>query len=92
MTGLVPICRRLNSDTRANDVLDLVRIYQGLQAMMEQRNTLRTGASLLELNAKAQQVLPSLVELLVQGYGDLDGGWQTSLFCPLIQLTRSPSP
>ena len=64
----------------ANDVLDLVRIYQGLQAMMEQRNTLRTGASLLELNAKAQQVLPSLVELLVQGYGDLDGGWQTSLF------------
>ena len=64
----------------ANDVLDLVRIYQELQAMMEQRNTLYTGASLLELNAKAQQILPSLVELLVHGYGDLDGGWQTSLF------------
>ena len=63
-----------------NDVLDLVRIYRGLQAMMEQRNTLLSGASLIELNAKAQGILPTLVELLIHGYGDLDGGWQTSLF------------
>ena len=64
----------------ADDVLDLVRIYQELQAMMEQRNDLPTGASLLELNARAQGILPSLTELLIHGYGDSDRGWQTSLF------------
>ena len=48
--------------------------------MMEQRNDLPTGASLLELNARAQGILPSLIELLIHGYGDSDRGWQTSLF------------
>ncbi|MBF0279798.1 MAG: 3'-5' exonuclease [SAR324 cluster bacterium] len=64
----------------ANDVINLVQIYRSLKAMMEHRGTLPSGASLEDLNNKSQAVLPPLIELLINGYGDLDGGWQTSLF------------
>ncbi len=64
----------------ASDVLNLVQIYRKLKEMMERRKTLPTGASLLKLNAQSQGILPDLIELLIHGYGDLEGGWQTSLF------------
>ncbi|MBF0286548.1 MAG: 3'-5' exonuclease [SAR324 cluster bacterium] len=64
----------------AHDVLHLIEVYQHLQEMLKRRNQLATGGSLEDLNSKAQAVLPTLVELLVNGYGDLDDGWETSLF------------
>lgn len=64
----------------ANDVLNLVKIYRSLEEMINSRPPLSTGATLKDLNAKAQSVLPNLIELLIHGYGNLDNGWQTSLF------------
>ena len=64
----------------ANDVLRLLEIFERLQNMIISRNKLPGGKSISELNETAQSILPGMVELLVHGYGDLDRGWQTSLF------------
>ena len=64
----------------ANDVLYLVDIYRNLLEMMNKRSPLKSGITISELNQKAQSILPSLVELLIHGYGDKDGGWESSLF------------
>ena len=64
----------------ANDVLRLLEIFERLQKMIILRNRLPGGKSISELNETAQSMLPGMVELLVHGYGDLDQGWQTSLF------------
>ncbi len=64
----------------ANDVLHLVQVYQALCKMMKNRPNLPSGRSFQELSDKAQAVLPTLIELLIDGYGDLDKGWQTSVF------------
>ena len=64
----------------ANDVLRLLEIFERLQKMIISRNRLPGGKSISELNDTAQSMLPGMVELLVHGYGDLDRGWQTSLF------------
>lgn len=64
----------------ASDVLYLVEIYQVMKKMIAERPTLSTGGNLEDLNTKAQAMLPGLIELLVHGYGDLDRGWQTTLF------------
>tara|TARA_B100000686_G_scaffold3050_1_gene3259 strand:- start:1149 stop:1805 length:657 start_codon:yes stop_codon:yes gene_type:complete len=64
----------------ANDVLYLIKIYRKLQEMMNNRSPLKSGITISELNMKAQSILPGLVELLINGYGDMDGGWQSSLF------------
>ena len=64
----------------ANDVLRLLEIFERLQKMIILRNSLPGGKSISELNETAQSMLPGMVELLVHGYGDLDRGWQTSLF------------
>ena len=64
----------------ANDVLRLLEIFDRLQKMIISRNRLPGGKSISELNETAQSMLPGMVELLVHGYGDLDRGWQTSLF------------
>ena len=64
----------------ANDVLRLLEIFERLQKMIISRNKLPGGKSISELNETAQSMLPGMVELLVHGYGDLDRGWQTSLF------------
>ena len=64
----------------ANDVLRLLEIFDRLQKMIISRNRLPGGKSISELNETAQSMLPGMVELLVHGYGDLDQGWQTSLF------------
>ena len=64
----------------ANDVLRLLEIFERLQKMIISRNRLPGGKSISELNETAQSMLPGMVQLLVHGYGDLDRGWQTSLF------------
>ena len=64
----------------ANDVLRLLEIFERLQQMIISRNSLPGGMTISELNETAQSMLPGMVELLVHGYGDLDRGWQTSLF------------
>ena len=64
----------------ANDVLRLLEIFDRLKKMIISRNRLPGGKSISELNETAQSMLPGMVELLVHGYGDLDRGWQTSLF------------
>jgi len=64
----------------AKDVLDLIQIYHKLSQMMVNRPSLSTGTTIRELNNKAQSMLPGLVELLIHGYGDKDGGWGSSLF------------
>ena len=64
----------------ANDVLYLVYIYRKLLEMMNKRSPLKSGITISELNQKAQSILPGLVELLIHGYGDKDGGWESSLF------------
>ena len=64
----------------ANDVLELIEIYRKLNDMIDKREPLSTGTTVCELNVKAQAVLPSLIDLLVHGYGDKNGGWESSLF------------
>jgi ribonuclease D len=64
----------------ANDVLYLLPVYDTLMEMMENRGTLPSGTTALELNEATQACLPTLVELLVNGYGDRDQGWETSVF------------
>ena len=64
----------------ANDVLELIEIYRKLNDMIDKRDPLSTGTTVCELNIKAQEVLPSLIDLLVHGYGDKNGGWESSLF------------
>ena len=64
----------------ANDVLYLIKIYRKLNEMMNNRMPLKSGLKISELNQKAQSFLPILVELLINGYGDKDGGWESSLF------------
>jgi len=64
----------------ANDVLYLLPVYDTLMEMMENRGTMPSGKSALELNEAAQACLPTIVDLLINGYGDRDNGWETSLF------------
>ena len=64
----------------ANDVLYLIKIYRKLLEMMNSRSQLKSGKNICELNQKAQSFLPGLVDLLINGYGDKDGGWGISLF------------
>ena len=64
----------------ANDVLYLIKVYRKLLEMMKGRSQLKSGINICELNQKAQSFLPGLVELLINGYGDKDGGWGISLF------------
>ncbi|MBC8259720.1 MAG: 3'-5' exonuclease [SAR324 cluster bacterium] len=64
----------------ANDVTNLIEIYNKLLSMMDKRPALNTGITIRELNEQAQSMLPFLVELLINGYGDKNQGWETSLF------------
>ena len=64
----------------ASDVFYLIEIYEKLTAMMEARPDLPSGRKILDLNEAAQRMLPSLVYLLIDGYGDRDQGWETGLF------------
>ena len=64
----------------ASDVIDLIHIYRKLNDMMIKRHPLSTGTNIIEINNKAQSMLPGMVELLVNGFGDKNGGWESSLF------------
>jgi len=64
----------------ANDVLHLIPAYDTLTKMLRERGTLPTGSTAVQLNEMAQAFLPTLVELILNGYGDRDDGWDTSLF------------
>lgn len=64
----------------ANDVIYLLQIYETLGKMLKKRGKLPSGISPLELNAQSQAVLPTLVQLILNGYGDRDSGWETSIF------------
>ena len=67
-------------DYAANDVINLIQIYRKLNEMIVARPRLTSGTTVSELNNKAQSMLPGLVELLIHGYGDKDGGWESSVF------------
>ena len=64
----------------ANDVTHLIRIYRKLNDMMDARPRLTSGTTIRELNNKVQSMLPGLVELLIHGFGDKEGGWESSVF------------
>ena len=64
----------------ANDVLNLIPAYDALQRMLQERGMLPTGITVVELNELCQAFLPTLVELILNGYGDSDDGWETSLY------------
>ncbi len=64
----------------ANDVLHLVEVYRKLEKMISARGMLPSGLTAKDLNQKSQACLPTMVEILLNGYGDRDRGWETSLF------------
>jgi len=64
----------------ANDVLHLLAIYDALKAMLKDRGRLPTGVMAADLNERTQQALPTIVDLILNGYGDKDQGWETSVF------------
>ena len=64
----------------ANDVLHLLAIYDHLNHMLKDRGKLPSGITAVELNEHSQQALPTIIELILNGYGDKDQGWETSLF------------
>ena len=64
----------------ANDVLELVKIYKILEQMLEDRAQLSTGKTVKELNIQAQATIPTLVDLIIHGYGVNTGGWDIDLF------------
>lgn len=64
----------------ANDVIHLIPVYKALKKMIDSRGKLPTGLTVKELNQQSQACLPAIVEILLNGYGDRDRGWETSLF------------
>lgn len=64
----------------ASDVLYLVKVYRRLEKMINSRGKLPSGITLKELNEKSLACLPTVVDLLLNGYGDKDRGWETTLF------------
>jgi len=64
----------------ANDVLYLLPVYDTLMEMIENRGALPSGITAMELHETTQAVLPTMVNLLINGYGDKDNGWETTLF------------
>ena len=64
----------------ANDVLHLIPAYDTLNKMLAARGALPSGITAVELNESCQAFLPTLVELILNGYGDKDHGWETSLY------------
>lgn len=64
----------------ANDVLHLLDVYDHLERMLDERGLLPTGITAREMNERSQNALPVLIELVLNGYGDRDQGWETSLF------------
>jgi len=64
----------------ANDVLHLLEVYDILERMLKARGSLPSGITAWDLNEQSQACLPTMVELVLNGYGDRDQGWETSLY------------
>ena len=64
----------------ANDVFKLLEIHEILNKMICSRRQLSGGNTISELNTKAQSMLSGYVDLIINGYGDKDNGWYTSIF------------
>ena len=64
----------------ANDVIHLLEIYDALKALLEERGMLPGGVTAVQLNEQCQAALAAIVNLVIAGYGDSDGGWKTSVF------------
>lgn len=64
----------------ANDVLFLIPVYQILMNMLQARKKLPSGISGEKLNTMCQAYLPTLVEIVINGYANRDEGWDTELF------------
>ena len=64
----------------ANDVLYLLDVYRKLEKMINLRGKLPSGLTAKELNQRSQACLPTIVEIILNGYGDRDRGWESSLF------------
>jgi ribonuclease D len=62
-----------------NDVLYLLKIKRQLEAKLERRRPLATGLSLVELNARCQEIIPTLVQLKVNGW-NVEGGELPTFF------------
>lgn len=64
----------------ANDVVYLLQVYRTLDKMIGDRGKLPSGITARALNEQAQACLPTMVEIVLNGFGDRDRGWETSLF------------
>jgi ribonuclease D len=64
----------------ANDVLHLLKVFDSLKQMLKERGPLPSGITAVEMNELSQAALPALVELILNGYGDRENGWNTSVF------------
>ena len=64
----------------ANDVIHLIPVYDALAKMIAERGKLPSGLTTQELNRESQASISTIVELLLNGYGDRDQGWETSVF------------
>ena len=64
----------------ANDVIHLIPVYDALTKMVVERGKLPSGMTAEELNRESQASLKTFVDLILNGYGDRDQGWETSVF------------
>ncbi|MCH7476544.1 MAG: 3'-5' exonuclease [SAR324 cluster bacterium] len=64
----------------ANDVIHLIPVYDALTKMVVERGKLPSGITAEELNRESQASLKTFVDLILNGYGDRDQGWETSVF------------
>ena len=64
----------------ANDAIYTMKVFNALKTLVEARGKMPSGITLKQLNDKAQAMLPVMVELVLNGYGDRDRGWESSLF------------
>ncbi len=61
----------------ANDVVHLLEVKRLLEAKLEHRRPLPTGLSLVGLNAQCQKMIPTLVQLKLNGWNVEAGGAPT---------------
>lgn len=64
----------------ANDVLYLLPVYDALNEMLAERGKLPSGLTAAGLNERCQDALRTMVELVLSGYGNYDGGWEPDTF------------
>ena len=63
----------------ANDVVHLLEVKRLLEAKLEHRRPLPTGLSLVDLNVQCQKMVPTLVQLKLNGW-NVEGGGAPTFF------------